>query len=113
MELKYKLKVDARKFFDDKMSKEVMTLKRWNDEGIPIQILDEVPCVHVTYGHEKVSQSGLRTADLAGWRSDGNQAHFHFTVWVDEITSHEYDVIKIEKVLDKIQDVLNSHFKNR
>jgi len=55
---KYKLKVEARKFFDEKHHTEMYDLKTWNAMGIPIQVLDEVEMVYIEYGHEnKVSET--------------------------------------------------------
>lgn len=110
---KYRLKADARKFFDEKFHTHVRNLEEWNKEGFPIQLLDEVPNVYVSYGHEKVLDGGLKYSNLKGWNSNtGNpQAHFHFTVWMNDITSQEYGHVQVDKLMDKIQEVLNAHYK--
>lgn len=106
---KYKLKKEARQFFEEKLHKEIKPLKFWNEETISERLLDEVDKVYVDYG---IKASESRT-DLCGWSSNNGEpnAHFEFTVRVNDMPNDDYKNVKIADVMDEIQKVLNKHFK--
>lgn len=107
--IKYKLKKEARQFFKNDLHEKIYTLETWNKQGMPINILDEVDRVHIEYGI-KTSEHGT---DLKGWSSnDGNpKGHFHFTVNVSDIDNDKYEDISVPKLMDEMQKVINSFFK--
>jgi len=104
---KYKLKPDARKFFDDKYSTEIETIEWWNRKQFPIQLLDEIPAVFVTYGRQ-VSEC---SRNISEYSKDG--AIFEFTVHAPGLTAHDYEGMKTNELMDEIQKVLNKYFKER
>lgn len=105
----YKLKKEARQFFPGDLSYKTMPLERWESLIIPVNLLDEVEKVYIDFGRK----DGIRT-DLRGWSSnDGSpNAHFEFTVRVNDIENEEYKEVSIPDVMDEIQKVLNKYFKN-
>lgn len=108
---KYRLKPDARKFFDKKLHHENQKMIWWQKYyGIPIELLDEVEMVYIDYGHSYKLESGTKTANLQGWQSDGRKARFHFTVKIDDIEHKDYDKINLADVMQEIQTVLNDYF---
>jgi len=115
MEIKYRLKKDARQFFEKKqISTDIYTLSKWKDvHGIPEELLEEVPRVHVSYGHERIGSTGVRSSHLGGWRSDEQMAYFQFTVWVNDVSNTDYSSIKQDEMMDEIQKVLDRYFKHR
>jgi hypothetical protein len=102
----YKLNPDARRFFDEKFHTQVKELKWWNEQGIPVNILDEMPAVYLTFGHERDNSTAL-----SGW--DNNGAHFHFTIKIADMSSESYNKTIVPAIMDEIQKVLDRHFKNR
>ena len=106
---KYKLKKEARQFFDEKFHEKIYPLDVWKKEVISIKLLDEVDNVYIDFGI-KSSESGT---SLQGWCSDnGNpKAHFHFTVNVTDISNSNYESVNIPHVMDEMQKMLNKYFK--
>ncbi len=106
---KYRLKKDARQFFDEKFHDKISSLEFWEKEIISINLLDEVENVYVEYGI-KSSENGT---SLKGWGDGyGNpKAQFHFTVNVKDISCKKYDTVKIPELMDEMQKVLNRFFK--
>lgn len=106
---RYKLKKEARQFFEENLHKEIKPLQFWLDERISERLLDEVDKVYINYGI-KTSESA---AQLCGWSSNNGEpnAHFHFTVIVDDMSLNDYKNIEIAEVMDEIQKVLNKYFK--
>ena len=117
MESKYRLKKEARQFFDKKYHDKINNLKQWNSYGIPIQVLNEVERVYIDYGHDRLSEKGdVKSSSLSGWESkqkdsDG-QAHYCFTVKVQDISRVTNEKVEACKLLDEIQKVLNKYFKH-
>lgn len=109
MELKYKLKVEARQFFDEKDSKVVEKLEYWKDNLIPIQLLEEVDLVYIEYGQEDDSGE-IKTRTLQGWNQDPLRAHFDFTLKFRDLEYDDYKKINIPELMDKIQVVVNIFF---
>jgi hypothetical protein len=101
----YKLKKEARNFFDENLAKEVKPLKFWKNENIHINLLEEVDNVYVEYG---IKRSETVT-DLRGWESgDGNpKAHLNFTVYIRNLAEGSYNSIDITEMMDEIQKTLN------
>ena len=106
---KYKLKKEARQFFDEKYHTKIYPLSIWEKELISINLLDEVENVYVDYG----VKTSPNSSNLSGWSSnDGNpKAHFEFTVNVLDIENRSYESVKVAEVIDEIQKVLNKYFK--
>jgi len=118
MEKLYKLKKDARHFFQgstiyDDVSKDIQQQKWWDDRGIHPLLLEEVPLVYVSYGHESVSQSGTISRDLKGWSSPDKSSHYNFSIKVSDPDGKIYRDVKIEEVMDHIQLVLDNYFKSK
>lgn len=113
MELKYKLKVNARQFFNKERSKDINTAEWWKKHySIPIELLDEVDMVYVDYGHLRILSSGTEVQDLHGWSSEGGKAHFEFTLKVLDLEYDKYKGVQIPKLMDEIQKVCNKYFKS-
>lgn len=111
--MKYKLKVDARKFFPEKLHEEVQDMKLWQKHHcIPIELLDEVDKVYLEFGHSYKLKSGSKTSDLCGFDNTKKKGKFHFTVNVDDFKYENYKSVKISELMDAIQKVLNTYFKN-
>ena len=103
---KYKLKVDARRFFNDKYYKLNEPLEYWDKLKIPIQLLDEVDLVYVDYGI-KTNES---SQTLCGYKLE--YSHFNFKLVLDNITYKKYNSVEIHKLMDEIQKVTNKYFKD-
>lgn len=108
---RYKLKKAARQFFDKKLHEEIKPLEFWNKKTISANLLDEVDKVYIDFGIKR-SES---TTDLKGWNNNNEDpnAHFHFTVYVNDMQYVDYKNIEIAEVMDEIQKVLNVYFKNQ
>ena len=107
---KYKLKEDARSFFHDDWGREVHTLEYWrNNKTVHLNLLEKVDKVYLTFG-KKVSEN---TTTLQGWGNafGGDIARFDFTVNVCDMSLKEHEETSIPELMDKIQSVLNMHFK--
>lgn len=104
----YKLKKEARQFFEEKFHKEVKPLKYWESLIISERLLDEVDKVYIEYG----KKIGDRT-ELCGWSSNDGYpvARFEFTVYVNDMSDTNYENVKVSDVMDEIQAVLNKYFK--
>lgn len=119
MEKLYKLKKDARHFFqgstlvDVSLAREIKPLEWWEDNNIHSLLLDEIPLVYVSYGHERVSDSGIVSRDLKGWSGPEKSSKFNFTILVSDPEGAVYKDVKIEEVMDQIQWVLDKFFKSR
>lgn len=109
MTQKFKLKKQARQFFDEKYHKAIKELKYWQEEKIRSELLDEVDAVYVDYGHEHTLSSGTRCSDLSGW--DSEKAQFKFTVNILDIKNTDYEKIKVAEMMDEIQKTLNKYVK--
>jgi hypothetical protein len=111
MEQKWRLKKEARQFFEKRgFVNNRLSLCHWMEHHkIPEELLEMVENCHVTFGHDSVSEYGTRSSSLSGWKSDGKTAHFQFTVWVGEIEQSDYRDIDINDLLDEIQKTLNRY----
>ena len=109
METKYKLKVDARKFFTKEYSRHIEPIRFWESVNIHINLLDEVDTVYVDYGHESVLESGTKTSSLSGWNKDF--ADFRFAIKFPEMKHDQYEKVKIHELMDEFQKVANRYFK--
>lgn len=109
--MKYKLKIDARRFFDEKHHTDVCELKYWKDHEIPIQVLDEVDRVYIDLGHEYSLSTGTKSRSISGWKNDGKEAHLNFSLKVLDIEHKEYKSINVPEVMDEIQKVVNKYFR--
>jgi hypothetical protein len=103
---KYKLKEDARKFFDYYLCKDVDVLEYWTKKCIPIQLLDEVGMVHVKYGR----QTSKNSVALCEFSKDG--AIFEFTICAPDLQVKEYEKMNIPALMDIIQKDIDKYFKN-
>lgn len=117
MEKLYKMKKDARHFFQNSLehkdhSSEIKPLKWWEENSIHPALLDEVPLVYVSYGHERVSELGTISRDLRGWSSPDKSSRYNFTIICSDPDGYIYQNIKIEEVMDQIQGVLDKYFKS-
>lgn len=109
---KYRLKKEARQFFDEKYHTEAQEVKWWKSNEIPIQLLEEVERVYVVYGHEKpLLGSGTRSWSLNGWSGEAKEAEIRFAIKIADIDHSDYESLEIEKIMDEIQKVLNSHLQ--
>jgi hypothetical protein len=118
MEKLYKLKKDARHFFQgstlyDDVSKDIQPQKWWDDKGIHPLLLDEVSLVYVDYGHESVSESGIVSRTIKGWSNPEKSSKYNFAIVVSDPGGDVYRSVKIEEVMDQIQLVLDKYFKSR
>jgi len=104
---KYKLKPDARKFFDEKYNTVIETIEWWNRKQFPIQLLDEVPAVFVRLGR----QTSECSRNITQYSKDG--AVFEFTVHAPDLTIQDYEKMKTHELMDEIQKVLDKYFKDR
>lgn len=103
---KYKLKKEARQFFDDKYSEKIYPLKTWNSEGIHINLLDKVSRVFVDYGQKRNESS----TDLKSWHGSNKTAEIQFTLCVSEIDYSEYDDLDIPELMDNLQKTVDKFF---
>jgi hypothetical protein len=114
MEAKYKLKKEARQFFDSKYHTAIYPLSIWQKEGIPIQLLEEVQRVHIQSGHKKECSDGTEYTNISSWNKDRNHSsEFMFTVHVKDVKCSEHDKISVAEMMDEMQRVLNRYFKQQ
>ncbi len=110
MTQKYKLKVDARKFFSKEYARHIEPMTFWKSVEVPIQLLDEVDLVYVDYGHESVLESGTKYSSLSGW-SGQEGAQYKFTIKVQDMKNAEYEKVNIHELMDEFQKVANRFFR--
>lgn len=72
---KFKIKYEAIQYFDSFLSNKVEPLKYWKENNISENALEKVGDIYITYGIKDNDYT-----NLSGWKSDGNMAHFHFTL---------------------------------
>ena len=109
---KYRLKKDARKFFDVKLSKQIYSLESWQKHhGIPIELLDEVEFCYIVEGH-KESDSLTSLANWSSLTETQGEANIKFTIKIDDISNEDYRRIteNIHVTMDIIQKQLNKYF---
>jgi hypothetical protein len=112
MEPKYKLKKEARQFFDNqKYHTTIQSLESWESSKIPIQLLDEVERCYVAYGHKEQLTKDLTTTSLSSWSQESNAAEFKFSLKVSDITIVQHNKVKIAELMDEMQKVANKFFK--
>ena len=107
---KYKLKVEARQFFNDSYAKEIKDKDSWKNLGIPIELLNEVNNVYIQYGHEE-NLSKSTVTSLRSWDGHKQKAEFRFTIKVQDIDNENYNNCNIPKLMDEMQEVVNNFFK--
>ena len=106
--MKYKLKKEARQFFDEKHHTNIYPIEVWKKEGIHINLLDEVDRVYIDYGI-KFSESGT---GLKGHSGEKKEAHYEFTIRVLDMDYKEYENVKVAPLMDELQKVCDRYFKN-
>lgn len=108
MKRKYKLKKEARQFFDKKYHTVIHTGKYWEELNIHENLLDEVEKVYVDYG---IRASPIASV-ISGWSSNEGEptAEFHFTLKVNDISSKKYEQVSIPELMDEMQKVVNKFF---
>jgi len=117
METKYRLKKEARQFFDKKLSKEIKTLESWRKEAVTSPLLEEVELVYINYGTypKRISETSGFSASLCGHKGTEKESHFEFHVIVNDVDWKDYDKINndsfIAKWMDEIQKVTNQLIK--
>ncbi len=114
---KFKLKVDARKFFDEKYHEKIMAQQDWEHNCIPLQLLDEVERVYIDYGHDRLnSDKKCASSNLCGWESkqkdSEGQSHYQFTLKIQDISNKEYQKVNVPILMDELQKVANTYFKH-
>ena len=105
--MKYKLKTDARKFFEKKLGEKIECIEYWNKLIISKSLLDEVENVYIQYG----IQNSKTSTSLCGWNGNKKQADFRFTIMVNEIGYEDYNDCDISSLMDKMQKTVNEFFK--
>src|SRR6478609_10695196 len=109
MELKYKLKKEARQFFKKDWHTDILTSDRWKKRSIPTELLDEVEKVYLSFG---ISTSDI-SKTLCGHKGNERESHFEFTVHVADHDWKEYEAVDRGALMDKIQSVLDTYFKRK
>lgn len=110
MEQKFKLKKEARQFFDEYLHRRTQSLESWAEANIPIQLLDKTDLCYVYFGYDEETEDRIHTI-LTQWENDGKKADFRFTLRIEDMESADYHKVKISEVMDEIQKVVNEYFK--
>jgi hypothetical protein len=105
---KYRLKKEARQFFDDKFHRYAEPMKFWTNHKIHRNLLEEVELVHIEYGHLEKADKNSQIIDLCSW--ENNEAVFRFILRVNEINNYKFDAVKIAELMDEMQKVVNGYF---
>ena len=119
MEIKYRLKKEARQFFNKKLHKEIKTLANWNKEAVTTPLLEEVEMVYINYGTfpEKLYETRGFSASLCVHKGNEKESHFEFHFIVNDIDWKRYDLLNndsfITKWMDEIQKVSNNLIKSQ
>jgi len=105
----FKIKSEAKQFFDKSIRNEIKPLKFWAKNSVYQNALEKVEKVYLTYG---IAQNSSLN-NICGWSGLNNDAKFHFTINVNDITNETYHIIKDDELMSdlmgKIQTVINSH----
>lgn len=111
---KYKLKEQARQFFDEQLHKEIESIEYWKKKEIPHQLLDEVPIVYIEYGHQENNKdgNGAIVKHLNSWNGDKRVGEFRFTLKVSDIGYVQADRVNISELMDAMQGVTDRFFKD-
>jgi len=109
METKFKLKKEARQFFNKDLHDDISVLEYWEKKGIHKNLLEEVPLVHITYGHHDYYNNQIKSSSLSGWSKE--HSDFKFTIVLPELSNEDYHLVEIPRLMDEMQTVINSHFK--
>ena len=103
---KYRLKKEAREFFEKHYHTDIKSIESWKSCCIPRQLLEKVENVYIDYG----IWENPNTLSIKSWdRRNGGK--FEFTVYVNDMTNEEYKNVNMSEVMDEIQKVLNNYFK--
>ena len=107
-EIKYRLKKEARNFFNKDLSKEIQNMDYWKSKTIHSNLLEEVEIVYVESGIEMNGRT-----DMSGWKSNnGNpESRFNFTIHIRDSNHREYQNLNTSDLLDAIQCSINSYMK--
>jgi hypothetical protein len=106
---KFRLKPEARQFFDKKYHYSIHNLSSWKKMTIPEQLLSRVENVYIDYG----LQTGEKGFTLSGYDSKKKEAYFEFTVRVLDTSSADYRAIDVAKLMDELQKTTNKFFKQK
>lgn len=111
----FRLKKDARQFFDKKFLTSIMPLKSWQANNVHENALEEVDKIYISYGHTDVENF---CTQLKGWSgfAPKNSAKFFFTINVLDVESKEYEFIKdshISELMDRLQNVINDYIAEK
>lgn len=107
MEKKYKLKKEARQFFDSKLHKEVNSHDFWIKNAVTTPLLEEVGIVHIEYGSfPKELGKGSKSTSLCGHDGNKKLSHFEFTVYVNGMDWQQYEQVNDSTFLAKWMDEL-------
>lgn len=112
----YRLRLGAVPFFEPKFATFTAPLHVWEDQKISILALEEVEPVWVSFGAAIHGDGSVIHTSAWDSRKDtrnngGPAAKFWFTVNIGDISCSKYEKVDSRAILDKIQDVLNDHFK--
>lgn len=99
----YKLKPEARVFFNEHYAGYAKPLSYWQERTIHENLLEKAGRVCVEYGHINGNST-----DLSKWNI--GSAEFRFTLKVFEMDHKTYDKINIPEIMDEIQKVLSRRF---
>lgn len=102
---KFRLKPAVRKYFDEDLHTKIHDLETWESQGIPKEILERVDRAFVEYGIEHGKYRGLK-----GWSNDDQQAHYPFTVILQNINLATFNEIDEAHLMDKIQSAIKDYF---
>lgn len=112
MEKKFKLKSEARQFFDEDLHQDIEPLSFWKEKMIHERLLNEVERVYVVLGHSSKLQSGANYKSIAGWSQEQGEAHYHFTLKIRDVAAEDYYKIDKTKLLEEIQESINNYVRS-
>lgn len=116
MQPKYKLREDAKCFFDGSLHDKILPLETWKETyTVPINLLVKVRAIYLTYGIKGDSISTY----MRGWSQDAQKnntlGYFHFSINFRDMPFEEYERMdnKIPLLMDRIQKLIDDNFKDK
>jgi hypothetical protein len=115
---KFRLKKEARQFFDEKYHKIIWPENTWKEQKFMLELLEPVERVYIECGHEnRTEDQKIRSVSNSGWSRTGEhdgESRFHFTIKIQDVDylDHERKINPTE-LMDMVQATVNDYIKRK
>lgn len=110
---RFRLKKEARQFFDKEQHVRIETLEVWNSLTISEVLLEPVGRVLIEYGIVKDDSDKTKLTNLCSWKGTEQEAEFKFTLRVSDITNKEYTIVDKVVLMDALEETANKFFTHK